>query len=132
MNTPYGPSMTDAIATVLRALQPGHEMVFFWENGTQHVKLLVDGALAEEAKVQQLADGIDRVLRVHREPPPLEGDVVTAIGGTQRMTVLNSALGNFWEGIDNGVLCGWTDDEGERAEVYRPSSLVVVQRALDA
>ena len=65
---------------------------------------------------------------------PLEGDEVRARGSDVLMTVASNYLGpdGVFDGIQNAVLCIWTDETGDREEIYTPDSLIVVRRAGEA
>lgn len=68
------------------------------------------------------------------EAGPQEGDEVRARGSALLMTVESTNLGpgGMHHGIQDAVLCTWTDEAGEDCEeIYPPSSLIVVRRAAE-
>jgi len=57
------------------------------------------------------------------------GDTVRPQGWTIDMTVVGSEPGNAYEGIENGVLCSWIEDDTEHVEVFSALGMTIVERA---
>lgn len=45
------------------------------------------------------------------------------------MTVIGTETGNVYEGIENGVLCSWIEEDTEHVEVFSALGMTIIERA---